>query len=603
MKRCLRKKACIMPCGGSRSAKEGIHNRTGSVWRFWLADRIFTRGRAAGGLVYLNTKTARMNHLPKAVFLFLLVPFIGRAQSVSLTSSNLPIVIINTNGQTILDDPKIEADMGIIDNGPGVRNNIGDPQNGYNGRIGIEIRGHSSQMFPMKSYGLELHDNSGNSVDASLLGMPAESDWVLYAPYTDKTLMRNVLAYTLSAEMGHWAARCRMVEVMLNGSYVGVYVLEEKIKRGKYRVDIAKLKTTDVSGEDVTGGYIFSLDKDPNAWVSRYPAPHQPAGGSNPRFSYVYPKLEDIVPEQAAYIQSYTDSFETALAGNQFMDSLAGYRKYADVNSFMDYFYINEVSRNVDGYRLSSYFNKGKNGKIFAGPVWDYDLAFRNANYCSGSDVSGWAYQFNNVCPDDGAGLVPFWWTRFMEDTAFEAALRCRWKEFRQNVLSEMHIDALIDSINDLVSEAAQRHFQQWPVLGQYVWPNPDPIPGSYAAEISTLKSWIAQRLQWIDQHIPNTGSCSDFDSTSLSGSFEVRLDPNPFVSNPVATVLTKSAQRLSLQVLDAVGRVVYRGQWDLQTGSNSIRIPAGPWPRGVYFFRFLSADGSRVLKKMLKKD
>ena len=92
--------------------------------------------------------------------------------------------------------------MGVIYNGPGIRNNVSDPQNNYNGKIGIETRGHSSQMFPMKSYGLELHDNDGNSIDASILGMPEESDWILYAPYTDKTLMRNVLAYTLSAQLG-----------------------------------------------------------------------------------------------------------------------------------------------------------------------------------------------------------------------------------------------------------------------------------------------------------------------------------------------------------------------------------------------------------------
>lgn len=531
----------------------------------------------------------------------LMIPGMNAAQAVSFTSSNLPIVLINTNGQYIPDDPKIEADMGVIYNGPGIRNNVSDPQNNYSGKIGIETRGHSSQMFPMKSYGLELHDNDGNSIDASILGMPEESDWILYAPYTDKTLMRNLLTYTLSAQLGHWASRCRMVEVVLNGDYTGVYVMEEKIKRGKDRVDIAKLKASDISGENLSGGYIFSLDKDPNAWVSKYPAPHQTVTG-NPRFSYVYPKPEDIVPEQAAYIQSYTDSFERALNSTQFMDATAGYRNFIDQNSFIDYFYINELSRNVDGYRLSAYFNKNKNGKISAGPVWDYDLAFRNADYCNGSDVAGWAYLFNDICPMDGAGLVPFWWMRFMQDSSFVSNLRCRWKQLRQNVFSEDHIDQMIDSISALVSEAEKRHFARWPVLGQYVWPNPNPIPATYGEEITTLKSWISQRLQWIDQNIPNQGACSDWDSAA-TGTIVVRIDPNPFTSDPIASILSKSRQTVFLQVIDAVGRIVHKDEWEIQYGTNSVLIPSRTWARGAYFFRFSTSSGDKVVKKMMKAD
>ncbi|MEI9911726.1 MAG: CotH kinase family protein [Bacteroidota bacterium] len=152
----------------------------------------------------------------KKIFLplpLLLMVFISTAQP--LTSSNLPIIIINTNGQAIVDDPKITADMGIIYNGAGVRNNVTDPFNHYNGKIGIEIRGQSSQQFPMKPYGIELRDNTGSSQEKVLFGLPKESDWVLYAPYTDKTLMRNFLAYTMSREMGHWAANCRYVEVIV----------------------------------------------------------------------------------------------------------------------------------------------------------------------------------------------------------------------------------------------------------------------------------------------------------------------------------------------------------------------------------------------------
>ena len=283
----------------------------------------------------------------------------GFAQSI-LSSSNLPIVVINTNGQDIPDDPKISADMGIIYNGEGQRNKLTDPFNEYNGKIAIEIRGQSSQMFPMKSYSVDLKKASGSSLDQALLGMPAESDWVLYAPYTDKTLMRNVLAYTLAAKTGHWAPRCRYVELVLNGDYRGVYVLLEKIKRGKNRVDIPKIAATDLSGDALTGGYIFSLDKDPDGLYST---------PSNRQFSYVYPKLADIKDEQAAYLKSYVDAFEAALSASNYQDPENGVRKYADLASFIDYFIVNEVSRNVDGYRLSTFFHKNREsagGKIMA---------------------------------------------------------------------------------------------------------------------------------------------------------------------------------------------------------------------------------------------
>ena len=390
----------------------------------------------------------------------------------TLSSSNLPIIVINTAGQTILNDPKIAADMGIIYNGAG-RNAVTDPFNHYNGKIGIELRGQSSQQFPMKSYGIELRDAAGASQDKALFGLPKESDWVLYAPYNEKTLLHNFLAYTISREMGYWAANCRYVELMLNGDYKGIYVLMEKIKRGTGRVNISKLAATDVSGDAVTGGYIFSIDKDADGWYSRY----VPGGSFTQfiRFSYVYPKITAIVPQQAAYLKSFVDSFENSLTGSSFQDKATGWRKFADDASFIDYFIVNEASRNVDGYRLSSYFYKdrdSKGGKIVAGPVWDYDLAFRNANYCSGSNVDGWAYRFNTVCPAD-YWLVPFWWDRLMSDTAFGSNLLCRWKAVRQTTLSLSHLNALIDSVAALTAEARQRHFQRWPVLGQYVWPNP----------------------------------------------------------------------------------------------------------------------------------
>jgi len=160
----------------------------------------------------------------KRVFIFLIFSLFSSSlfSQIYFTSSNLPLVVINTNGQIIPDAPKIIATMGIIWNGAGKRNALSDPKNNYNGKIGIEIRGSSSQyFFPKKSYGVETKSNDLVTTDFSLLGMPEENDWILYAPYTDKTMIRDVLTYTLDASFGHWSQRCRFVEFFLDGNYGG----------------------------------------------------------------------------------------------------------------------------------------------------------------------------------------------------------------------------------------------------------------------------------------------------------------------------------------------------------------------------------------------
>lgn len=529
-----------------------------------------------------------------------------KAQTVNFTSSNLPIIVINTNGQEIPDDPKITADMGIVFNTANARNSLTDPFNHYNGKIGIEIRGHSSQMFPMKSYSIELRDAAGKSVDKPLFGLPKESDWVLYAPYTDKTLMRNFLAYTMATEMGRWASHCRFVEVVINGDYKGVYIFEEKIKRGSGRVAISKIATTDINGDGVTGGYIFSLDKEATGWYSSYANPNAP--NSRNRFDYVYPKAENIVQQQKDYIKSYVDSFETSLASSNYQDPLNGVRKFADIPSFIDYFIVNEVSRNVDGYRLSSYFYKDRNSinsKIYAGPVWDYDLAFRNADYCNGSNTDGWAYMFNYVCPSDGAGLVPFWWERLMQDTSFATGLRCRWANLRNSTLSGAHINHLIDSVVGLLNEASVRHFQRWDVLGKYIWPNPQPIANSYTQEIDYLKKWISDRTTWMDYNLPNKGGCKlhFIPDADVVKSFTAKWTPNPYTSFARLVINANYTQYINMRITDINGRVVESRTLFVTEGVNVFSNFPGLASRstGMYIVQ-LTSGGTKQLLKVIHK-
>ncbi|MDA3853819.1 MAG: CotH kinase family protein, partial [Bacteroidales bacterium] len=360
---------------------------------------------------------------------------------INFISSNLPIIKINTQGETIVDEPKITATMQIINNANGI-NYFADTVFEYDGYIGIEIRGFTSQNYDKKSYTVETRNEDGSNNNTELMGMPKENDWVLHGPYSDKSLMRNALAYHLGNRMVKWCPRTRFAEVQINGEYRGIYLITEKIKIDKNRLDIAKLKEIDISGDQLTGGYIISIDRDQEgSWNSPYMGR---TGSVDVPFSYVDPKYDELTIEQRNYIKDYIIEFETALKESRFKDPENGYRAYIDVESFVDYFIMTELSRDLDGYRVSVFFHKDKDskgGKLTMGPFWDYNLCFGNANFMQAYNPEGWAA--------DGIGSadsyeIPFWWDRFREDPYFETILQYRWEELRQTVISKAAVEHFI---------------------------------------------------------------------------------------------------------------------------------------------------------------
>ena len=424
--------------------------------------------------------------------------------------SNLPIVVVNTFGIPIPDEPKISGNMGIIDNGPGELNNLNDPFNDYNGAIGIEIRGQSTQMFPKKSYAFETRDISGENLDVSLLGMPEENDWILYAPYTDKSMLRNVVTFDMDHKMGNYSTRTIFCEVVINNDYKGVYVLKEKIKKDENRVDIATLKPDEISGNDLTGGYIIKVDKiDPDfalgadGWLSA-PQPSYP-NAMDIIFQYYYPEAEEIVPQQKNYIIDFIASAENALISTQFADPDNGYQKFFDAPSFVDFMLLCEISKEVDKYRYSTYFYKEKNtdgGKLFAGPAWDFNLGYGNVDYWEpGIDYTGWLY----TDLQSHEWSIMYWWKRMMEDTYFRDLTKTRWVSLRQNQLDDAGIHAVIDSLLIHIDAAKDRNYQRWPILGQYVWPNYDWQNNTYEDEVEYFENYLFNRLHWIDGNLPGT--------------------------------------------------------------------------------------------------
>lgn len=514
------------------------------------------------------------------------------------SSSNLPIVIINTNNQGIPDEPKIEAQMKMIDNGWGNINNITDPANAYNNKIGIERRGSTSGDFPQKSYAFETRDVNGTTIDTVLLGLPEENDWILYAPYNDKSCMRNIITYKLANEMGNYASGTVLCELVLNGQYQGIYTLMEKVKRDDNRVNISKLLPTDITGDELTGGYIIKIDKttgsNNDGWTSNY----QAADNSDITFLYHYPKSDEIMPQQADYIQAYVDSFETALASPSFTDPVTGYRKYSAPETFIDFLILNEISKNVDGYRLSTYLHKekdSKGGKLRMGPMWDFNLAWWNADYCAGDDHTGWQYEFPNTCP--GGWQVPTWWTRMLEDPWFQDELKCRWTTLRQTVLSNNSLYAQIDSIAQYINEAKDRHFEQWPLLGTYTWPNPSPIPADYPGEITAFKQWILDRAAWIDSNIPGTCHLGLIKEEIAS----LSVYPNPFREEIHVSWFSTGISNTKIKLFDLNGHEISTLEKSPAYGMNEVKLDQfpGSLSSGIYWVEIQEGTSINRIKVM----
>ena len=431
-----------------------------------------------------------------------------------LTESNLPIIKINTggvNGSYIPDEPKIPASFQIIDNGLGLLNNINDMPNHYNGYCGIETRGNSTQGFQKKTYSIELWNSNDEDTSASLLGMGKEEDWILHSMVIDKSQVRIPFSFYLFQRMGHYASNWRYVELIIDGDYRGLYILCEKIKRDDDRVDIAKLDDDDIYGDSLTGGYILRIDwlDSPEGFESNYNS----QSGYPMFYQWYYPKADNIQPEQEDYISDWFYYFENAVFSSNYHNYLGKrYTEYINLNSFVDFLIINELSKNSDGYKLSSYLYKDRDdnngGLLNAGPIWDFDQTYGVSEVCSNFDPSGWTYLQNQADCEDLMSM-PMWWQAMMEDTIFQNRLKCRWINFRNTFL---HQDSVFNWINldtTYISDAKKRNFIRWDDhIGQQIWIEPQPIPQTYAQEIDILKSWISERLDWLDANIP--GDCSN---------------------------------------------------------------------------------------------
>jgi hypothetical protein len=524
-------------------------------------------------------------------------------------NSNLPLVLINTFGKEITRDEKLTASVRFIDTLRGRASIPGAPD--FDGRASVNLRGRASLRYPKRSYTLKTFDANEDAAVFSILGMPKESDWVLYAPYPDKTLMRDVLAYELSNRLGRWAPRTRFVEVFVNESggklgrrdYLGVYVFEEKVKRDKNRVNVANLNPDDNAEPKLTGGYLFKKDHsdngdngpiwgpgpafqaassqnrngfptgpggfpaDPQGFQPSYTGPTRATSSSsssrssrNPslavtnhlgvptpratstttartvirsdddedyveimddarlrdsfrtsltnKFYYVDPEPDELTGVQRAWLQNYVIRCEAALYGPDFRDATKGYAAFLDADSFIDYHLLVEVTKNVDGFRFSTFYHKDRGGKIKMGPLWDWNLSFGNCNGKQGYLSEWWLWPQL----DDKEYS---WFRRLFENPDFGQSYVDRWTELRGTVFAASNVLARVDEIAALLHEAQTRNFERWPILGSAI--NPNWFAGdTYEEEVKWMKDWIAGRLSWIDKQFVSPPSVSSLAEAKL---------------------------------------------------------------------------------------
>ena len=423
--------------------------------------------------------------------------------------SNLPVFVLDTFGQSLSDTTLRSVAAYVIEPNrlDGRARMVDLPQ--FAGRGGLRYRGQSSQGFEKRPYAFETWDENGRDLSVPLLGMPAESDWILYNPYSEKSLLQNHLAYAWSNRMGRYASRTRFVEVFLNrgdgridyADYIGVYILEEKIKRDDDRVDIEALGPNDNTEPDVTGGYIFKNDKTDGG-----ESPFYTSRGYD--FLHVEPEAFELTPQQKNYLYGYLNAFEAALYGPNFADPVDGYAKYIDVDSWIDHHIMVEMAKNIDGFRISTYYHKDRGGKITMGPIWDYNLSMGNANYGGGNSPTGW---YGASLSD---GEYPYW-RRLFQDPNFQQRYTDRWQELRRDVFRtdrlmtdvEAAVRLLADNTDNYPigpdpaqspNNALVRNFQRWKVLGVHLWPNAFVSP-SYVEEVEYLKAFLGTRWNWMD--------------------------------------------------------------------------------------------------------
>lgn len=384
---------------------------------------------------------------------------------------NIPVIRIDTKGKEILDKESYVDGTISISDPEGLYSDVKE----FKADMGIRGRGNSTWSFPKKPWKVKLDEK------ASLLGMPADKEWALLANYADRTLIRNIVAMKLSEICGFsWTPRMRSVEVYLNNKYQGVYTLCEHKKVSKDRVDIDVVGENDNSGDAVTGGYYLEIEEQQDETTCWWTSMGVPMMFSDP---------EEPTDQQLAYVKGLFESFEQALWAKDWSES-TGYPKYIDVDSFVDYYIVQELTKNVDGnLRKSSFITKERGKKMEMYHLWDFDLTLGNCGYFWDGVGNG---------PENFWIKIDKWYPHLFEDPDFVDKVQKRWNELMPEFEK---IPEFIDEQVLYLDKAQERNFKVWSIWESVDWVY-FPSLGSYEKEVDYLKEFYTERLQWLDREL-----------------------------------------------------------------------------------------------------
>lgn len=331
----------------------------------------------------------------------------------------------------------------------------------------VRGRGNSTWELPKKPYRFKL-DSS-----AEVMGLPKDKDWVLLANYSDKTLLRVLLAFEMGKRLGmEYTPRYKIVEFFLNGSYKGVYLLTEQVKVAKNRVNV---------GDD---GFLVELDQRAVDTDDTYFL----AVGGTP---FVIKEPEPISPTQFDYISNHFRDVNNVLKSSTMADPDIGYQSVINTESFVDWYFVNEILKNSDSANYSSvFYHKKLDGKLAMGPIWDFDISAGNNHFLEVVNPDGWYIRTKAT-----------WFTYLFNDPAFENRIRDKWNTFPERGLDYSSLASFIDQKALAIQSAQIRNFNVWNILNIYVWPNAV-VTGSYQGEVDYLKTWLHDRMEWIDSQL-----------------------------------------------------------------------------------------------------
>jgi len=449
-------------------------------------------------------------------------------------STNLPLIIIESDEFGIpFSHVEVPASMKVIDKADGQLNHLSDTSYTYNGPISIEVRGGSSSYFPKQPFNIETQNADGSNNNVSILDMPAENDWRLIGPISDRSLLRHTFTYELGRKQGHWEPRSKYCELILNGEFLGLYALTEKIKPDKNRMDISKLTETDLFGDDVTGGYLF--------WKN-----------SNRPVSIYYPNANKKQPEQQAYLEAFIQRYWEFIFSDNWLDQEIDYRDYVDTESMLDYIIINELAYDHDKYNASTYMYKDRSDKdslIYFGPLWDYNYAYGNSSESMATDQ--WKFS-------QSSGIQ---FHRLFQDTSLTRRFSEKWHGQREGFLHTDSLYALIDSLSAHFADARKRDSMVWEAYTTVnVYFAKDTVY-RYDQVILNLKDWIQRRVTWIDTWIDSiyypVTIVEPESITQHNKEQKLKAYPNPFRDELKIELDCPSSGSLRLELCNTQGQLV----------------------------------------------